>query len=185
MESVYRSHSSVCEDARIDGSLRVSVGLEPLPLELEEEVHCPAGTPDDEAPAALIAPTPGRRRRPTRSGGPLGSWAASPTLQRSVGPELPHRLGGPVLARCHRRPGPLSPPLAAGRSPTASVGAWGQRPSPRAAGRSPTALAGAWGHLRTQRLGCRRPLIVGRHALFSVGDRLLSDTTRTYLYSIS
>ena len=34
-------------------------------------------------------------------------------------------------------------------------------------------------HLRKPSSGCRRPRIVGRHALFSVGYRLLSDTTRT------
>ena len=101
--------------------------------------------PDDDAPAALIAPSPGRRCRPTRSGDPPDPWAASPTLQRSKGSESLSRHGGPELVRCQRRPGPSSPPLAAGRSPTASVGAWGQRPSPHAADRSPTAFAGAWG----------------------------------------
>ena len=114
------------------------------------------------APAALIAPSPGRRRRPTRSGDPSGSWAASPTLQRSVGPELPHRLGGPVLARCHRRPGPLSPPLAAGRSPTASVGAWGQRPSPHVADRSLTAPFGAWDRSPSPPASGRSPIAISR-----------------------
>ena len=126
-------------------SAGVSVGLEPLPLESGRKLTVRQVSFDDDAPAALIAMSQGRRCRPTRSGDPQDPWAAGPTLQWSKEPESLSRLGGPELFRCYRRLGPSSPPLAAGRSPTASVGAWGQRPSLHAADRSPTALAGAWG----------------------------------------
>ena len=56
----------------------------------------------DDAPAALIAPSPGRRCRPTRSGDLLGPWAASLTLRlpsdchlRCHGTELHAASGGP------------------------------------------------------------------------------------------
>ena len=55
--------------------------------------------PDDVAPAAHTAPSPGRRRRPTRSGEPPGPWARSPTPLRPVGPEPHYRHGGPKLAK--------------------------------------------------------------------------------------
>ena len=99
----------------------------------------------DDAPAALIAPSPGRRCRPTRSGDPPGPWAASPTLQRSKGSESFRVAEGQSSSAATGARGHRPSPTAAGRSPTASVGAWGQRPSPHAADRSPTALAGAWG----------------------------------------
>ena len=67
-----------------------------------------------------------------------------------------------MLNRCHRRLGLLSPPPAAGRSPTASVGAWGQRPSPRAAGRSPTVLLGVWGRSPSPLESGRSPLAISK-----------------------
>ena len=56
-------------------------------------------SPVDVAPAAHTAPSPGRRRRPTRSGEPPGPWARSPTPLRPVGPEPHYRHGGPKLAK--------------------------------------------------------------------------------------
>ena len=101
----------VCKDARIDGSLRVSVGLEPPPLELGTKGCSLSGRyPVDVAPAAHTAPSQGRRRRPTRSGVLPGPWARSHTSLRPVGPEPHYRHGGPKLAKLlSTAPGTLVP----------------------------------------------------------------------------
>ena len=119
-------------------------------------------------PSTTTHPPPSSLR--VRGGGaaPLG-----PVTRRARGPQVPlssgprgsesfSRRGGLELLRCHRRLGPSSPPPAAGRSPTASVGAWGQRPSPHTADRSPSALAGAWGRSPSPPASGRNPFAINR-----------------------
>ena len=89
MEYLKLKNLSLCKDARIDGSIRVSVGLEPPPLELGMDGSSQSGRyPDDVAPAALIAPSRGGRAAPP-----------GPVIRRARGPQVP-LYSGPQDRSC-------------------------------------------------------------------------------------
>ena len=81
----------------IDGSLRVSVGLEPRPLELGRMLTVRQVPAVVAAPAALTAPSPGRPRRPTRAGDLRDQWPGR--HRRRLIPEYHATCGGPESDR--------------------------------------------------------------------------------------